>query len=69
MRRLSHMEYGSKNYWKQKHKVGALHEKAADRRKDYLHKLSYTVAQNFDAVGVEDINLRRYQSARYGSGS
>ena len=63
MRRLSHMEYGSENYRKQKHKIGALHEKAANRRKDYLHRLSYTVARNFDAVGVEDINLRAMAQA------
>ena len=57
-RKLSHMKYGSGNYWKQKHKVGALHEKAANRRKDFLHKLSRAVADRFDAVAVEDINLQ-----------
>lgn len=57
-RKLSHMKYGSNNYWKQKHKVGALYEKAANRRKDFLHKLSRAVADRFDAVAVEGINLQ-----------
>ena len=56
-RKLSHMQYGSKNYWKQRHKVGAIHEKIANRRKDFLQKLSKVVAEQFDAVGVEDLNL------------
>ena len=57
-RKLSRMMYGSANYWKQKHKVGALYEKAANRRKDFLHKLSRAVADRFDAVAVEGINLQ-----------
>lgn len=56
--KLSRMEYGSKNYWEQRHRVGAINEKIANRRKDFLHKLSHKVAQEFDAVGVEDIDLQ-----------
>ncbi|WP_295483478.1 RNA-guided endonuclease TnpB family protein [uncultured Succinatimonas sp.] len=56
-RRLSHMEYGSNHYRKQKHRVGAIHEKIANRRNDFLHNLSRDVADEFDAVAVEDINL------------
>ncbi len=58
MRKLSRMQYGSSNYYKQLHKVGKLSEKAANRRKDFLHKLSHGDAQDFDAVVVEDINLQ-----------
>ena len=57
-RKLSRMEYGSANYWQQKHKIGKLHEKAGNRRKDFLHVLSRDVAEAFDAVVVEDINLQ-----------
>ena len=57
-RKLSRMEYVSSNYWKQKHKIGKLHEKARNRRKDFLHKLSCNVSRSFDAVIVEDINLQ-----------
>ena len=58
-RKLSRMEYGSANYWQQKHKVGKLYEKASNRRKDFLHKLSRKVSSSFDAVIVEDINLQQ----------
>ena len=58
MRKLSRMQYGSSNYYKGLHKVGKLSEKATNRRKDFLHKLSHKVANNFDAVVVEDINLQ-----------
>ena len=57
-RKLSRMKYGSANYWQQKHRIGKLHEKARNRRKDFLHKLSRDVADSFDAVIVEDINLQ-----------
>ena len=57
-RKLSRMQYGSKNYWEQKHKIGKLHEKASARRDDFLHKLSRRVSSSFDAVIVEDINLQ-----------
>ena len=57
-RKLSRMQYGSGNYWEQKHRIGKLHEKAGNRRKDFLHKLSHDVARDFDAVIVEDINLQ-----------
>ncbi len=57
-RRLSRMQYGSASYWQEKHRIGKLHEKARNRRKDFLHKLSHDVARDFDAVIVEDINLQ-----------
>ncbi len=57
-RKLSRMQYGSANYWHQKHRIGKLHEKAMNRRKDFLHVLSHDVADVFDAVVVEDINLQ-----------
>ena len=62
-RKLSRMQYGSANYWEQKHKIGKLHEKASARRKDFLHKLSRKVSDTFDAVIVEDINLRHMSKA------
>ena len=57
-RKLSRMKYGSVNYWDQKHKIGKLHEKAGNRRKDFLHKLSRKVSDSFDAAVVEDMNLQ-----------
>ena len=57
-RKLSRMKYGSKNYEKQKHKVQLLHEKIANQRKNFCHTLSAAIAKQYDAVYVEDLNLR-----------
>ena len=66
-RKLSRMQYGSENYWQQKHRIGKLHEKARNRRKDFLHKLSHDVVAAFDAVIVEEINLQHMsQSLNFG---
>ena len=66
-RKLSRMRHGSNNYWEQKHRIGKLHEKARNRRKDFLHKLSHDASSSFDAVVVEDINLQHMsQSLNFG---
>ena len=57
-RKLSRMKYGSKNYEKQKQKVQLLHEKIANQRKNFCHVLSTAIAKQYDAVYVEDLNLR-----------
>lgn len=56
-RKLSLMTFGSNNYQKQKLKVAKVHEKIANQRKDFLHKLSYDFANKYNYVFVEDINL------------
>ena len=66
-RKLSRMRHGSRNYWEQKHRIGKLHEKARNRRKDFLHKLSCNASRSFDAVILEDINLQHMsQSLNFG---
>lgn len=57
-RKLSLMKLGSNNYYKQKLNVAKIHEKIANQRKDFLHKLSYDFANKYDYVFVEDINLQ-----------
>ena len=57
-RKLSHMKRGFNNYYKQKLKVARIHEKIANCRKDFLHKLSYLYAETFDYVFVEDLNMQ-----------
>ena len=57
-RKLSHMKYGSFNYLKQKDKVARIHERVANQRRDFCHKLSTAITKRYDAVFVEDINLR-----------
>lgn len=48
----------SSNYQKQKLKVARLHEKIANQRKDFLHKLSTNLIKNHDVICVEDLASR-----------
>jgi putative transposase len=57
-RKLSHCEKGSRNYEKQKRKVAVIHEKVKNQRKDFLHKMSRSLADRYDIIGVEDIDMR-----------
>ena len=57
-RKLSHCEKGSRNYEKQKRRVAACHEKVKNQRKDFLHKLSRKLADEYDVIGVEDIDMK-----------
>ena len=57
-RKLSGCIRGSHNYELQKKKVAKCHEKIRNQRRDYLHKLSRKIADSFDAVAVEDIDMK-----------
>ena len=57
-RKLSKMQYGSKNYLAQKKRVDKIHEKIANQRRDFCHQESRKIANSYAAVCVEDINLR-----------
>ena len=57
-RKLSHCQKGSKNYQKQKTKVARCHEKIRNQRKDFQHKLSRKIADRYDAVAVEDLDMK-----------
>ena len=60
---LSHRKKGSHRYEKQRRKVALLHEKIANQRKDYLHKLSRQIANAYDLVCVEDLNMQGMSQA------
>ena len=47
-----------RNYQKQKLKVAKIHEKISNCRKDFLHKLSFELAESYDLIGVEDLNMQ-----------
>ncbi|MCA1011481.1 IS200/IS605 family element RNA-guided endonuclease TnpB [Halobacillus halophilus] len=54
---LSRREKGSSNWHKQRIKVARLHEKIANSRKDYLHKISTEIIKNHDVIGVENLHI------------
>ena len=57
-RKLSHMKYGSNNYQRQKIKVARVQEHIANQRRDWIHKLSTSLANEYDYICVEDINMQ-----------
>lgn len=66
-RKLSLMKYGSHNYEKQRIRVAKIQEHIANQRKDWLHKLSFKLAELYDYICVEDINMQNMaQSLKLG---
>ena len=57
-RKLSGCQKGSRNYEKQKRQVARCHEKIRNQRWDFQNKLSCRLAEEYDAVCVEDLNMK-----------
>ena len=73
-RRLSRMkgskkhEDKSNNYIKQLRKVNKIHRHIANQRLDNLHKISTEIANQYDAVCVESLNMRSMSNKGFGNG-
>ena len=73
-RKLSRMkgskkhEPKSSNYRKQLRKVNKIHRHIANQRKDNLHKLSTEIANRYDVVCVEDLNMKAMSNKGFGNG-
>ncbi|WP_024858985.1 IS200/IS605 family element RNA-guided endonuclease TnpB [Ruminococcus albus] len=66
-RKLSLMQKGSKSRDKQRIKVAKMHEKVANQRKDFLHKQSRQIANAYDCVCIEDLNMQAMsQTLKFG---
>ena len=66
-RKLSKMVKGSANREKQRIKVAKLHEKVANQRKDFLHKQSRQIANAYDCVCIENLDMQAMaQSLNFG---
>lgn len=57
-RKLSLTQKGSKNRNKQRIKVAKIHEKVANQRKDFLHKQSRRIANAYDCVCIESLDMK-----------
>ena len=44
-----------RNYQKQKKKVALYHEKIKNQRKDFQHKLSHSLAEDYDAGNIKSV--------------
>ena len=73
-RRLSRMqgskkgEEKSNNYIKQLRKVNKIHRHIANQRLDNLHKISTEIANQYDVVCVESLNMRSMANHGFGNG-
>lgn len=57
-RAVSRKTKGSSNRQKARIKLAKWHEKITNMRNDFLHKISYKLATNYDVIVVEDLNMR-----------
>jgi putative transposase len=59
-RKLSRKKKGGKNRDKQRKRVAKLHEKVANCRKDFLHKLTHNIVENqdYNSVAIEDLDVK-----------
>ena len=57
-RRLSKKQKGSKNREKQRIKVSKQHKKVKNQRNDYQHKVSRELADNFNTICLETLNVK-----------
>ena len=63
-RKLSHMKKGSSHYQKQLMRIKNLHEHITNQRKDFLHKVSRKLANTYDYVFVENLDLKEMSEKR-----
>lgn len=61
-------ECKSKNFMKQLRKVNRQARHIANQRMDYLHKLSTEIANQYDAVCVEDLDMKAISNKDFGNG-
>lgn len=73
-RKLSRMkgsgkgEEKSNNYMKQLRRINKIHRHIANQRLDNLHKISTEIANQYDVVCVESLNMRAMSNKGFGNG-
>lgn len=56
-RALSRRKEGGANWNKQRIRVARIHERIANARADYLHKVSSEIVKSHDVIGIEDLRV------------
>ena len=67
-RRLKNKSIGSSNYKKQQLKIFKIHRHISNQRLDDLHKTSTEIANRYDVVCVESLNMRAMSNKGFGNG-
>ena len=65
-RRMSKKKKGSNNRNKFRIKLARRYEKLVNTRNDFIHKITRYYANNYDAIGMEDIDYSRMAKGIYG---
>lgn len=67
-RKLKNKTTGSNNYKKQQLKIAKIHSHIANQRLDNLHKISTKIANSYDVVCVEELNMKAMSNKGFGNG-
>lgn len=68
MRGFRKGEDKSHNYIRQQQQVAKLHKHIANQRLDNLHKISTEIANQYDVVCVETLNMKAMANSKFGNG-
>ena len=60
-RQFAHKEKRSNNYYRQKRKIALCHERIANTRKDYLHKVSHEIISENQVIVSENLQITSLQ--------
>jgi putative transposase len=60
-RRMARMLKGSSNRNKMRIKVAKKHQHVANQRKDFVEKVTTSIAKEFDFISIEDLNVKSMQ--------
>ena len=67
-RKLKNMVPGSNNYKKQQRRIAKIQKHTANQRADYLHKESTKIANLYDIVCVETLDMKAMSNKGFGNG-
>ncbi len=67
-RKLKHKKIGSNNYRKQQIKIARIHKHLSNQRLDDLHKTSTEIANRYDVVCVESLDMKAMSNKGFGNG-
>lgn len=56
-RELARRQRGSGRWCRTKQKLARLHRRIKRRRQDYIHKMTTEIAQTYQLIGIEDLNV------------
>ena len=67
-RKLKHMVIGSNNYKKQQRRIARIQKHTSNQRLDHLHKESTKIANLYDVVCVETLDMKAMSNKGFGNG-